>query len=121
MSEAEFDEKVKQSWDKLSPAERDKYKTEAKTTVVPVSNKPRIIYNALGQDVKVVEAEKEKHKQMEEARKSEIKELVEQACSRGGQAYNVRLRFEVINVSINFRTGFVGFPFHQHNLVLQRL
>lgn len=91
MSEVELAERVKESWDKLSPVDRDKYKTEAKTIVVPASNKPRIIYNALGQDLNVVEAEKEKHKQMEEARKSEIKELVEQACSRGGQAYNVRL------------------------------
>lgn len=82
----ELKERAGDAWNKLSQAQKDKYKDQAKNTEpIPITNNNRKKLDCLGQDIAEVEAKKKEQQEQKEAMKKEIKDLLDNANDIGGE------------------------------------
>lgn len=86
MSQSEI-QRAQDSWQKLSEAQKESYKTRAKELNSKVLMTPMTSgrFNSLGMDLKIVEEEKTKLHQESIARKEEIQRIINNSFELGGK------------------------------------
>jgi hypothetical protein len=88
-------------WNKMSEAEKSKYKDVAKNSP-SIPNTTRVTYNALGQSISEVDAMKQKALDEESVMKDDIQMMLGEANNKGGKFIEKMVTLIILIISANF-------------------